>query len=120
MAYTKTDELFLQKVNEVSYNNLKDTELDVEKLAGLMNKSKPTLYCKIKSIPDLTPNERINITQLKKAVELLLEVKYKIYEVADITDYGSQTNFGRNFLKQFTIIPTDYLVIKQVKNNPNE
>lgn len=61
MAHTKTDELFLEKVNEAIYNNLDDTELDVEKLAKLMNMSKPTLYRKIKSISDLTPNELINI-----------------------------------------------------------
>jgi two-component system cell cycle response regulator len=116
MAHNKTDELFLEKVNEAVYNNLEDAALDVEKLAKLMNMSKPTLYRKIKSISDLTPNELINITRLKKAAELLVEGKYKIYEVADMTGYGSQTNFGRNFLKQFGMTPTDYLAMKQAKN----
>jgi two-component system cell cycle response regulator len=120
MAHTKTDELFLEKVNEAIYNNLEDTELDVEKLAKLVNMSKPTLYRKIKSISDLTPNELINITRLKRAAELLLEGKYKIYEVSDMTGYGSQTNFGRNFLKQFGMTPTDYLTMKQVKHIPDQ
>jgi DNA-binding response OmpR family regulator len=123
MAHTKTDELFLEKVNEAVFANLEDAALDVDKLAKLMNMSKPTLYRKIKSISDLTPNELINITRLKKAAELLVEGKYKIYEVADMTGYGSQTNFGRNFLKQFGMTPTDYLALKQVKplsNNPLE
>jgi two-component system cell cycle response regulator len=118
MAHTKTDELFLEKINEAIFNNLEDTELDVEKLASLMNMSKPTLYRKIKSISDLTPNELINITRLKRAAELLVEGHYKIYEVADMTGYGSQTNFGRNFLKQFGMTPSDYLTMKQVKNLP--
>jgi len=117
MAHSKPDEVFLDKVNEAIYANLEDAELDVEKLARLMNMSKPTLYRKIKSISDLTPNELINITRLKKAAELLVEGKYKIYEVADMTGYGSQTNFGRNFLKQFGMTPTDYLNMKQ-KNAP--
>ncbi len=116
MAHTKTDELFLETVNEAVHANLEDAALDVEKLAKLMNMSKPTLYRKIKSISDLTPNELINITRLKKAAELLVEGKYKIYEVADMTGYGSQTNFGRNFLKQFGMTPTDYLAMKQAKN----
>jgi DNA-binding response OmpR family regulator len=123
MAHTKTDELFLEKVNEAVYANLEDAALDVEKLAKLMNMSKPTLYRKIKSISDLTPNELINITRLKKAAELLVEGKYRIYEVADMTGYGSQTNFGRNFLKQFGMTPTDYLAMKQAKpplNNTTE
>jgi two-component system, cell cycle response regulator len=119
MAHTKTDELFLEKINEAIYNNLEDPALDVEKLAKLINMSKPTLYRKIKSISDLTPNELINITRLKRAAELLQEGKYKIYEVADMTGYGSQTNFGRNFLKQFGMTPTDYLAVKQAKNTLN-
>ena len=117
MAHTKTDELFLEQLNEAIYNNLEDSELDVDKLAKLVNTSKPTLYRKIKSISDLTPNELINITRLKKAAELLVEGKYKIYEVADMTGYGSQTNFGRNFLKQFGMTPTDYLALKQGSNS---
>ena len=118
MAHTKTDELFLEKVNEAIYINLEDAALDVEKLAKAMNMSKATLYRKIKSISDLTPNELINITRLKRAAELLEEGHYKIYEVADMTGYGSQTNFGRNFLKQFGMTPTDYLAMKQPKSSP--
>lgn len=115
IAYSKADELFLEKLNEVIYANLDDTELDVEKLAKLVNMSRPTLYRKIKSISDLTPNELINITRLKRAAELLVEGNYKIYEVADMAGYGSQTNFGRNFLKQFGMTPTDYLAMKQAE-----
>ena len=113
IAYSKADELFLEKINNIICNNIEDAELDVEKLARLVNMSRPTLYRKIKSISDLTPNELINITRLKKAAELLVEGNYKIYEVADMTGFGSQTNFGRNFHKQFGMTPTDYLATKQ-------
>lgn len=115
MAYSKADELFLENLNEAIYANLDDTELDVEKLARLVNTSRPTLYRKIKSITDLTPNELINITRLKKAAELLLENHYKIYEIADKVGYGSVTNFGRNFFRQFGMSPTDYLAMKKSK-----
>jgi DNA-binding response OmpR family regulator len=113
MAYSRADEHFLEKLNETIHHNLEDTALDVEKLARLLNMSRPTLYRKIKSISDLTPSELINITRLKKAAELLVEGTYKIYEVADMVGYGSQTNFGRNFFKQFGMTPTDYLAMKR-------
>lgn len=113
IAYSKADEMFLEKINILIRDNIEDPELDVEKLAKLVNMSRPTLYRKIKSISDLTPNELINITRLKKAAELLVEGNYKIYEVADMTGFGSQTNFGRNFHKQFGMTPTDYLAMKQ-------
>jgi two-component system, cell cycle response regulator len=117
MAYSKADEQFLEKINESIFKNLEDTELDVEKLAKLMNMSKPTLYRKIKSLSDLSPNELINITRLKKAAELLVEGHYKIYEVADMVGYASQTNFGRNFLKQFGMTPSDYLSMKEAEKH---
>lgn len=115
MAYSKTDELFLEKINDIIFKNLEDPGLDVEKLARLMNMSKPTLYRKIKSLSDLSPNELINITRLKRAAQLLVEGNHKIYEIADMAGYGSQTNFGRNFLKQFGMTPSDYLNSKQAE-----
>lgn len=120
MAYSKADELFLEKLNEVICNNLEDIELDVEKLAKLVNMSRPTLYRKIKSISDLSPNELINITRLKKAAELLAEGTHKIYEVADLAGFGSQTNFGRNFQKQFGMTPSDYVLLKQAEKKSKQ
>ena len=120
MAYSRADELFLEGINEAICNNLEDTGLDVEKLARLVNMSRPTLYRKIKVISDLTPNELINITRLKKAAELLASGNYKIYEIADMVGYGSQTNFGRNFLKQFGMTPSEYLLVKQQDRSANK
>jgi DNA-binding response OmpR family regulator len=117
MAYSKADELFLERVNDCILKNLEDTELDVEKLARFMNMSKPTLYRKIKSLSDLSPNELINITRLKKAAELLAEGSYKIYEVADMVGYASQTHFGRSFHKQFGMTPTEYLSSKEAEKH---
>lgn len=120
MAYSKSDELFLEKLNETICNNLEDVDLDVEKLAKLLNTSRPTLFRKIKSISDLTPNDLINLTRLKKAAELLAEGDYKIYEISDMVGYHSQTNFGRNFFKQFGMTPTEYQRNKQAEKNDSD
>jgi AraC-like DNA-binding protein len=77
-----------------------------------MNMSRVTLYRKIKAISDLTPIELINITRLKKAAELLASGDYKMYEIAAMTGFSSQSNFARNFHKQFGVTPTDYAVQK--------
>jgi DNA-binding response OmpR family regulator len=113
IAYSRADEQFLEQINEAILKNLEDTDLDVEKLARLLNISKPTLYRKIKSLSDLSPNDLINITRLKKAAELLAFGQYKIYEVSNMVGYASQTNFGRNFLRQFGMTPSDYLAMKE-------
>jgi len=120
IAYSKADELFLEHINDSIVKNLEDPDLDVEKIARLMNMSKPTLYRKIKSLSDLSPNDLINVTRLKKAAELLAEGTYKIYEVSTMVGYASQTNFGRNFLRQFGMTPSDYLTMKEAEKNRPE
>lgn len=114
MAHTKADENFLEKVNDAIYQNIEDKDFDVEKLARFVNMSRPTLYRKINEISNLSPNELITITRLKKAAGLLTEGVHKIYEISDMVGFGSQTNFGRSFHKQFGMSPTEF--VNQVKN----
>lgn len=108
IAHTRTDEFYLEKLNEAILANLDNQDLDVDMLARLMNMSRSNLFRKIKMTTDLTPNELINITRLKRAAELLLQNNYRIYEVSDMVGYGSPTNFGINFLRQFGMTPKDY------------
>ncbi|MBD1420718.1 response regulator transcription factor [Sphingobacterium chuzhouense] len=105
----KSEETFLEKIYEVIQQHLADPNLDVEKLADLMNMSRPTLYRKIKSISDVSPNELINMARLKKATELLLHHDYKIFEVSFLVGFSSQTHFGRNFQKYYGMSPSEYV-----------
>jgi len=113
MAHSKADERFLEVLNETIVKNIEDADLDVEKLACILNMSRITLYRKIKAISNLTPIELINITRLKKAAALLAEGDHKIFEVAYMVGFSSQSNFARNFHKQFNMTPTDYMHSKQ-------
>lgn len=119
VAHTRSDESFLEKLSEVIQANIDEQDLDVDKLARLMSMGRTSLFRKIKSITDLTPNELINVTRLKKAAELLSTGDYRVYEVADMVGYSSQTNFGRNFFKQFGMTPKDYQKMKHAgKSRP--
>ncbi|MET4082135.1 ligand-binding sensor domain-containing protein/signal transduction histidine kinase/DNA-binding response OmpR family regulator [Pedobacter sp. UYP30] len=108
IAFNKHEESFLDQLQVILLANLTNENLDVELLADEMNMSRPTLYRKIKSISDLTPSELINVTRLKRAAELLASGSYKIYEIADLVGYSSQSRFSRNFNKQFGCSPTEY------------
>lgn len=108
MAYNKADEAFLEKLNEIINKNIDNKSLDVDLLADAMNMSRPTLYRKIKAISNLSPHELINITRLKKAAELLVEGNYKILKIASMTGFSSQAQFGRCFVKQFGMTPSEY------------
>lgn len=109
IANTKTDKDFIEKLEEIIYNNMANTDLNVDVLADIMNMSRSTLYRKIKDLSSLSPNELINISRLKKAAELLATREYKIFEVAEKVGYKSQNSLGRNFQKQFHMTPTEYM-----------
>ncbi len=110
IAYSKADKDFLEKLNSIIYEHITDMDLDVDQLSSMMNMSRPTLYRKIKGLSNLTPNELINLSRLKKAAELLAEGDYKINEVANMVGYSMPTNFSRDFQKQFGVSPSNYIV----------
>lgn len=113
MAHTRADEHFLEELNDVVHAHIEDTLLDVEQLARFMNVSRPTLYRKLKAISDLSPNEIINITRLKKAAVLFTEGIYNINEIAEKVGYTSATHFGRNFQKQFGMTASEFIKRKE-------
>jgi signal transduction histidine kinase/ligand-binding sensor domain-containing protein/DNA-binding response OmpR family regulator len=115
IAYSKADEVFLEKLNALILQNLDRAELDVDQLADMMNMSRPTLYRKIKAISNLTPNELINLARLKKAAELLVTGEHKIYEVSTIAGFSSPSYFSHNFFKQFGMSPSDYAQNKRTE-----
>ncbi|MES2890977.1 MAG: response regulator [Bacteroidota bacterium] len=116
IAHTKEDEKFLEQLNGIILEHLQEQELDVERLAQYLNMSRPTFYRKIKAISDLTPNELINLTKLKKAAELLAEGSHSINSIADIVGYNSVRVFVKNFQKQFSMTPAEYLQSDKMKN----
>ncbi|MCE7062324.1 two-component regulator propeller domain-containing protein [Dyadobacter sp. CY343] len=109
IAFSTADKNFLEKLNAIIFRRISDSNLDVDLLSSMMNMSRPTLYRKIKGISDMTPNELINLSRLKRAAELLAENKYKINEVADMVGYSVPTNFSRDFQKQFGMSPSSYI-----------
>src|SRR5450432_3536230 len=117
IGFTKADKNFLEKLKGVIDENLTNMDIDVEHLSKIMNMSRPTFYRKIKALSNLTPHELIHITRLKKAAELLSDGNYKVYEVASMVGYSLQTNFARDFHKQFGMTPSEYMNNKPAEKN---
>lgn len=109
MASSKTDEFFLERLNDVILQNLDNGQLDGGFLAEALFMSRPTLYRKIKAISNLTVHELINLSRLKKAAELLAEGRYRVFEVSNITGFSSPNHFNRIFSKQFNMSPTSFM-----------
>ncbi|TRZ42941.1 hybrid sensor histidine kinase/response regulator transcription factor [Robertkochia solimangrovi] len=109
ISFSEADKSFLSRLDQVIDEHMRDPELNVESLASRMNMSRATLYRKIKEISDMSPNELINTSRLKKAAFLLKTTDMKVYEVSEEVGYRSQTSFGRNFHKQYNMTPSEFM-----------
>ncbi|HVY74604.1 MAG TPA: response regulator, partial [Puia sp.] len=108
IAPTKADTSFLETLQQIIEENITSMDLDVDTLSKMMNMSRGSFYRKIKALSDLTPNELIQLARLKKAAELLAQGKYRVSEVASMVGYSLNSNFSRDFHKQFGITPSGY------------
>ncbi|HXD76193.1 MAG TPA: two-component regulator propeller domain-containing protein [Puia sp.] len=109
MGYSKADKNFLEQLDAIVHQNLTNMDIDVENLARLMNMSRATFYRKVKALSNLTPHGLVNISRLRKAAQLLADGDYRVYEVANMVGYTLQSNFARDFHKQFGMTPTEYV-----------
>jgi two-component system cell cycle response regulator len=98
----------LDKLNECLSGHAHDKNLNIDRLAKLMYMSRPTLYRKMKVLTGQTPNVLIQEARLKKAAELLATGEYRVFEVARMVGFTSQSSFGKSFLKVFKVTPTTY------------
>lgn len=109
MAHSKTDETFLKKLDQYIQANIKNPDIDIDRLAEHMFMSRTTFYRKIKSLSSLSPKELIDITRLKRAAGLIAENDLSFSEIAKMVGYSSQGLFSRNFQKYFEMSPMGYL-----------
>ncbi len=109
LSLAKNEKTFITQLDKKIDENLKNPNLNVEKLSDIMNMSRSTLYRKIKEISNLSPNELINATRLKKAAYLLKTSNSKIYEISESVGFKSQSSFGRSFQKQFNMTPSEFI-----------
>jgi len=108
IVHSKADEKFLNQLIEQIHAHLEDTNLNVDKLAVVMNMSRATLFRKVKSISELSPNDFIRLERLKKAAKLLKEKEYRVNEIAFIVGFNSMSYFSKCFYKQFGVLPKDF------------
>ena len=52
--------------------------------------------------------EYLNNVRMKKAAELLLDISYKHYEIADLIGYDNPKNFSRAFKQYYQMTPREF------------
>lgn len=112
IASNSLDNKFLTRINEIIEQNFSEPELTVDFLAEQLGISRSSLFTKIKTLANVTPNELIQIVRLKKAATLLAENKYRINEICYMVGFNNPSYFAKCFQKQFGIKPGEFV------NNP--
>ncbi len=103
------DEKFLNKVISCIKANISNDELSVEELGSMVAMSRSNLFRKLKAITGQTPIEFIYFIRLKYAMDLLLERKMNMSEIAYEVGFKNPSSFTKSFKKQFGKSPSEYL-----------
>ena len=109
IAQNPTDSEFLKRMNRIIEENFSNSELNVNFLAAELNISRSSLFAKIKTLAEITPNEMIQVVRLKRAAQLMKEGKYTISEISYMVGFSNPSYFSKCFQKQFNIKPAEYM-----------
>lgn len=108
-AHSKAEALFWKELTQLILDHLPDTDLNVEKIAQLMNMSKSTLNRRIKCISGMSPSDVINLVRLKRSTDLISAGNFRVNELARAVGYHYPAQFRRNFQKQFKMPLGQYI-----------
>ncbi|MGL5682455.1 MAG: hybrid sensor histidine kinase/response regulator transcription factor [Marinifilaceae bacterium] len=108
------EQRFMDNFYNLVDNELSNTSLNMDYVADKLCVSRSTLYKKVKANIQISPNDYIRITRLKRAQTMLTVEQRLIKDVAFSVGFSSTTYFATAFLKQFGVSPTEY--VKQFTN----
>jgi len=103
------DEALMENVLNFINKHLSEEDLSVEALGRAVAMSRSNLFRKVKAITGQTPIELIYHVRLMRSMELLLERKLSVSEIAYEVGFTYPSSFAKSFKKKFGKSPSDYL-----------
>jgi AraC-like DNA-binding protein len=103
---TRWEEVFLQKLYDLTENNLHSTSFDVNKLCSLIGMSRPQLYRKVTALIGLSPKAFIQAIKMRKALDLIKGSNSNISEIAFDLGYSNPSHFIKIFRERFSYSPS--------------
>ncbi len=101
-------DVFLQRVYELLEKHLADPLINVDWLADQLSMSRKTLYRKVHSLLQLSPNELIRQYRLRKAADLL-RAGHSAAETAYLTGFRTPSYFATVFKEFYQKTPSEYI-----------
>jgi len=109
ISVTKTDEVFLQKVQKVLDENLSDSEFDSSTFCEAVGMSRMQLHRKLMALTGLSTTAFIRSERLKQAVHILKTSDATINEVAYTIGFNTPSYFIKCFKETYKKTPSEYI-----------
>ncbi len=107
LNYTnQLDKEFLDKAIKIIEEELANPDFSINEFCKTVGMSRTSVYNKIKTLTNQSPNDFIRIIRLNKAKELLKTKKYPVSEIAYMVGFSDPKYFSTSFKKQFGISPS--------------
>jgi signal transduction histidine kinase/ligand-binding sensor domain-containing protein/DNA-binding response OmpR family regulator len=103
------DEEFIERIINIVKKNIDNDNFSVEELGVITGMSRSNLFRKLKALSGQTPIEFIYFIRLKRSMELLLERKMNVAEIAYAVGFKNPSSFSKSFKKQFGKSPLIFL-----------
>jgi len=108
LGLTQQDLLFMERLQKMVAENMRDEEFSIDQLAEQMNMSRSSFYRKIKALTDMTPVDYLKMCRLEQAATLLRQ-GIRITEVAERVGFTSSSYFAKCFKGRFGVLPKDFI-----------
>jgi len=97
---------FLDKAMRIVEKEIANADFSIADFCGLLAMSRTSVYNKLKSLTDQSPNDFIRIIRLNKAKEYLESGRYTVTEVSYSVGFTDPKYFSTSFKKQFGVSPS--------------
>lgn len=108
-ALSPQDSAFMTELYQLMENELSNSELDVSRMTEMLHISRTKFYYKVKGLTGENPSVFFKRYKLNRAAQLLMERRYNVSEIADMTGFSTLSHFSTSFKKQFGVSPSEYM-----------
>lgn len=102
------DKVFMTALYDLMEKELSSVDLNINRMIDVFKMGRTKFFNKVKGLTGETPNTFFKTYKLNRAAELIIEGKYNLSEIADMTGFNTLSYFSVSFKKQFGVTPSEY------------
>lgn len=109
VRFSEADEFFMKSLFDLTEQNIREENFNVQDLCKQIGISRAQLYRKIHSLTGKSPNHFIRDLRMHKAWQLLKSKRSNITEIAYEVGYSNPSYFSKKFMQSFGHLPSTVL-----------